>query len=62
MTAPVEALLSVRGLKISLKILKMVRHLDFPFLSNEELIWNAEELFLELDRQGTLNEKTFIYL
>ncbi|MEH2106908.1 hypothetical protein [Nostoc sp.] len=40
----------------------MVRHLDFPSLSNEELIWNAEELYLELDRQETLNEKTFIYL
>ncbi|MBN3909339.1 MAG: hypothetical protein HWQ35_23110 [Nostoc sp. NMS1] len=69
MTAPVEELLSTferlpesERLEIALEILKRVRHLDFPSLLNEDLIWNAEELFLELDRQETLNEKALIYL
>lgn len=58
MTALVEELLSTfdrlpesERLEIALEILKRVRHLDFPYLSNEDLVRNAEELFLELDRQ-----------
>ena len=58
MNAPVEELLSTfdrlsesERLEIALEIFKRVRHLDFPSLSNEDLIWNAEVLFLELDRQ-----------
>jgi hypothetical protein len=31
--------------------LKRVIQLDFPPLSDEDLVWNAEELFLELDKQ-----------
>jgi hypothetical protein len=63
MTAPVEELLSTfdslpesEKLEIALEILKRIRHLDFPYLSNEELVWNAEELFLELDRQEAFYE------
>jgi hypothetical protein len=63
MTAPVEELLSTfdrlpesEKLEIALEILKRVSHLDFPYLSNEELVWNAEELFLELDRQEAFYE------
>ncbi|MEH2137321.1 MULTISPECIES: hypothetical protein [unclassified Nostoc] len=63
MTAPVEELLSTfdrlpesERLEIALEILKRVRHLDFPCLSNEDLVWNAEEIFLELDRQEASDE------
>jgi len=63
MTAPVKELLSTfdrlsesERLEIALKILKRVRHLDFPYLSNEDFVWNAEELFLELDRQEASDE------
>ena len=63
MTAPVKELLSTfdrlsesERLEIALKILKRVRHLDFPYLSNEDFVWNAEELFLELARQEAPDE------
>jgi hypothetical protein len=32
-------------------ILRRIRDVDFPPLSDEELVLNAEALFLELDRQ-----------
>jgi hypothetical protein len=58
MTASVQELLSTfdsltepERLEIVLEILKRVTHLDFPPLSHEDLVWNAEELFLELDKQ-----------
>ncbi|WP_414589063.1 hypothetical protein [Scytonema sp. PCC 10023] len=58
MTALGEELLSTfdslsepERLEIVLEILKRVIHLDFPPLSDEDLVWNAEELFLELDKQ-----------
>jgi hypothetical protein len=40
-------------LEIALEILKRVTNLEFPALSDEDLVWNAEELFLELDQQET---------
>lgn len=63
MTASVQELLStfdslseLERLKIVSEILKRVTHLDFPPLSDEDLAWNAEELFLELDKQESACE------
>ena len=36
---------------VACEILRRIRDVDFPPLSDEELILNAEALFLELDRQ-----------
>jgi hypothetical protein len=33
-------------IEIAVEILKRVTNLDFPPLSDEDLVWNAEELFL----------------
>lgn len=38
-------------LEVALAILKRLIHFDFPPLEEEDLVLNAEELFLELDRQ-----------
>jgi hypothetical protein len=38
-------------LEIALEILKRLVHFDFPPLTDEDLVLNAEELFLALDRQ-----------
>jgi hypothetical protein len=46
-----DSLTESERLEIALEILKRVIHLDFPPLSDEDLVWNAEELFLELDKQ-----------
>ncbi|MGI2902530.1 hypothetical protein [Tolypothrix sp. VBCCA 56010] len=46
-----DSLTESEKLEIALEILKRVIHLDFPPLSDEDLVWNAEELFLELDKQ-----------
>ncbi len=63
MTASVQELLITfdtltepERLEIVLEILKRVTRLDFPPLSDEDLVWNAEELFLELDKQETVYE------
>lgn len=63
MTASVQKLLSTfdslsepERWEIILEILKRVTHLDFSPLSDEDLIWNAEELFLELDKQESADE------
>jgi hypothetical protein len=63
MTASVKELLSTfdslteaEKLEIVLEILKRITHLDFPPLSDENLVWNAEELFLELDKQESAYE------
>ncbi|PAX51918.1 hypothetical protein [Brunnivagina elsteri] len=37
--------------EIALEILKRVSNLNLPPLSDDELVLNAEALFLELDRQ-----------
>jgi hypothetical protein len=36
---------------VACEILRRIRDVDFPPLSDEELILKAEGLFLELDRQ-----------
>lgn len=46
-----DSLTESERLEIALEILKRVIHLDFPPLSDEDLVCNAEELFLELDKQ-----------
>lgn len=38
-------------LDVAVEILRRVVQLEFPPLSEEDLIFNAEELFLECDRQ-----------
>lgn len=38
------------------EILKRTVDSDFPVLSEEDLVLNAEELFLELDKQEQLND------
>jgi hypothetical protein len=38
-------------LEFALEILKRVVNLDFPPLSDEDLVLNAEVLFLEIDQQ-----------
>ncbi|MBD2089514.1 hypothetical protein H6F67_06565 [Microcoleus sp. FACHB-1515] len=43
-------------LDLALEIFKRILHLDFPPLTDEELAFNAEELFLELDRQEAAYE------
>lgn len=42
--------------QIALEILKRVSNLNLPPLSDEDLILNAEALFLELDRQEANHE------
>lgn len=58
MTARVQELLKtfdrltdLERRSLASEILKRVIDLDFPPLSDEDLVFNAEELFLELDRQ-----------
>ncbi|MDZ8138649.1 MAG: hypothetical protein RM049_25640 [Nostoc sp. DedQUE04] len=61
MTALVQELLDTfdrltdaEQLDLVLEILKRTVDLDFPPLSDENLVLNAEELFLELDEQEAL--------
>lgn len=63
MTALVEELLNTfdrltdsEQLDLLLEILKRAGDLNFPPLSDEDLIGNAEGLFLELDEQEALYE------
>lgn len=63
MTSTVEELLNTfnrltdsEQLEFALAILKRVIHLDFPPLSDEDLVLNAENLFLELDKQESAYE------
>jgi hypothetical protein len=58
MTALVQELLATfdrltdsERLDLVLEILKRTIYLDFPPLSDEDLVLNAEGLFLELDEQ-----------
>lgn len=58
MTALVEELLNTfeqltdsERLDLVLEILKQTVYLDFPPLSDDDLVRNAEGLFLELDEQ-----------
>ncbi|MBD6615217.1 hypothetical protein FNW02_04955 [Komarekiella sp. 'clone 1'] len=63
MTASVQELLSTfdsltepERLEIVLEILKRVTYLELPPLSHDDLILNAEEIFLELDKQESAYE------
>ena len=63
MTASVEEILNAfdsltdsERLNLLLEILKRTVYLDFPPLSDEDLVLNAEGLFLELDRQEAVYE------
>ena len=63
MTALVQELLNTfdrltesERLELTLEILKRVVNLDFPPLSDEDLVLNAEGLFLELDQQEATHE------
>jgi len=42
--------------EVALAILKRLMHFDFSPLDDEDLVLNAEELFLELDRQESDHE------
>ena len=44
--------------EITSEILRRTLSLNFPALTDEELIQSAEELFLELDRQELEDEKS----
>lgn len=63
MTALVQELLNTfdqltdsERLDLVLEILKRTSDLQFPPLSDEDLVRNAERLFLELDEQEALYE------
>lgn len=63
MTALVEELIlafdrltDLEQLDLLSEILKRAGDLNFPPLSDEDLVGNAEELFLELDEQEALYE------
>lgn len=63
MTAVVQELLrtfdqltNLEQLELASEILKRVIHLDLPPLSDEDLVLNAEGLFLELDKRESAHE------
>ncbi|MFN6558980.1 MAG: hypothetical protein RMY28_004135 [Nostoc sp. ChiSLP01] len=51
-----DSLSEPERLEIVLEILKRVTHLEFLPLSDDDLVWNAEEIFLELDKQESAYE------
>lgn len=51
-----DQLTDLEQMELASEILKRVIDLDFPPLSDEDLVLNAEELFLELDRQESSHE------
>lgn len=63
MTAVLQELLNTfdqltdsERMEFASEVLKRVIHLDFPPLSDKDFVLNAEELFLELDRQESAHE------
>jgi hypothetical protein len=42
--------------QVAAEIIRRLVHIDFPPLSDEDLLLSAEELFLELDRQESEHE------
>ena len=46
-----DRLSETEQLKIALEILRRLVNFDFPPLTDEDFVLNAEELFLELDQQ-----------
>ncbi|MFB2983742.1 hypothetical protein [Microseira sp. BLCC-F43] len=68
MTAFVQELLNTfdpltepERLTLALAILQRVINLEFPPLSDEDLVLNAEGLFLELDRQESQESQESAY-
>lgn len=51
-----ERLAEFEKWELVFEILRRVAHFDFPPLTDEELVLNAEAVFLELDRSETANE------
>ena len=51
-----DSLTDAERMELLLEILKRTVYLDFPPLSDEDLVLNAEGLFLELDRQEAVYE------
>lgn len=51
-----EQLAEVEKRQLAFEILDRVAHLDFPSLTDEELVLNAETIFLELDHSESRNE------
>ncbi|MEG4072062.1 hypothetical protein QUA30_05140 [Microcoleus sp. Pol14C2] len=51
-----ERLTDSERLDLVLEILRRTVYLDFPPLSDEDLVLNAEGLFLELDEEESLYE------
>jgi hypothetical protein len=48
-----DRLADAEKLEIAREILRRLVHFDFPALTDEDFILNAEELFLALDQQET---------
>jgi hypothetical protein len=51
-----ERLTDSERLELVSEILRRTAYMDFPPLSDEDLVLNAEELFLTLDEQENLHE------
>jgi hypothetical protein len=44
--------------EVIIEILRRTRYLDLPPLSDDDLVMNAQAIFLELDNQGMMDEKS----
>ena len=53
-----DKLPNTEQIEIALQILRRLADSDFPPLTNEDLVLNAEELFLALDQQEADYEKS----
>jgi hypothetical protein len=51
-----ERLAEFEKWELAFEIIRRVAHFDFPSLTDEELVLNAEAIFLELDRSESTNE------
>lgn len=53
-----EKLAEVEKREVALEIIRRVTNFEFPSLTDEELILNAETIFLDLDKHEAVNEQT----
>jgi hypothetical protein len=51
-----ERLAETEKWELAFEIIRRVAHFEFPPLTDEELVLTAEAIFLELDRNESLNE------
>jgi hypothetical protein len=51
-----DQLTDLEQLDLAIKVLQRVTNLDFPPLSDEDLVLNAESIFLDLDQQESSYE------